>query len=710
MVFRVYCGVAVVLAVCAGVQTWRTYADPRAFGGADPILPYNADFLAAAALYEDVVVDGYGIRNFKFSACTFAVPDVATYFAVRAVTGSVRTALVPWQFVLFALLVTAGGFAGASCLPPDARRWVWPGVLMWAAGYLAYTCGDFLTGHSRDLLLPAWHNGAQVCGFVALGLTARFTRASTRRTRAGLVLGLFGVSAAAAFSDRLYGLYFAAPAVAALAAVRLLIRPAGGRVPPVTWTRWAVVAAAVGAGCGVGLFGLRLTETPGTGPDPLAAYWAGPETGNLAGRLANLGRVLVAEAAAGNVLILAAAVWAVAGGGLALYTIGRRGGAGSADGLVFYQVYGMAAWVVTSGVFVVSLTGRTYLDGDPAPWGLFGRYFAGPLGAAAFGGPVWLAAAQTAPWRLVRAVALAVPVAAAGGLLLATTATPRLPGRDLLDPYPDFVRDTDAACVRHGLTDGLGGYWESKPVTLLSKAGVRLRPVGTAPHLPRRVQPFVWLSNSEWYWPPPGGPTAGRDYQFVLAAGVPADTPDGVDIPEAAAVAGFGPPADRVPIGRLRLLVYGRPQDGRLRDYADHDEAMVNRKYRNHPRGPTRFVGASFFSPAGATADGDRLVAAEGLTPAGYMAAGPFLTLARTGPHVATFRVEAAGVPARDASVDVYATDRATRIERLVAIAPIPPNHGGDIRVGFAVTGDMLDDLVQFRTHYPGRGHLDVRF
>ena len=416
------------------------------------------------------------------------------------------------------------------------------------------------------------------------------------------------------------------------------------------------------------------------------------------------------ELADGNGLVAAAGV-ALAGGTLAAAGgLVRRGGPGAAAGAVFYQAYAVAAAGGTCAVFVVSLTGRRYLDViDPHPWGHFSRYFTGPLAAGLLAGPVWAAATRLSPARWVRAAGLVVPAGAAGWLLVPSTTTPRPPALDLLDPYPEFVKAVDAVCRPRGLTDGLGGYWEAKPVTRLSRAGVRVHPVETDPAAAHRVRPFVWLDTAAAYWPPPGDGPADP-YQFVLAApGLPADAV-GLDIPEAAAVAAFGPPAEAVPVGRFRLLVYNRPADAGLARFADADHGALVWKHRAAPGRVTRFPGAGFRRPTGAAVEGTGLVAAEGVTPAGYMAAGPDLAPAAAGPLTVTFRVRAAGVPAADATVDVYATDPATGVGRLVAVAPVPPDAAGDIKFGFDVTRQMLGERLQFRTHYPGRGRLAVEW
>ena len=58
---------------------------------------------------------------------------------------------------------------------------------------------------------------------------------------------------------------------------------------------------------------------------------------------------------------------------------------------------------------------------------------------------------------------------------------------------PPFVRFVDDLATREGLQYGVGGYWQARPATLLSKTGIRVYAVDNA------LQPLLWANNSEWY-------------------------------------------------------------------------------------------------------------------------------------------------------------------------------------------------------------------
>ena len=58
---------------------------------------------------------------------------------------------------------------------------------------------------------------------------------------------------------------------------------------------------------------------------------------------------------------------------------------------------------------------------------------------------------------------------------------------------PPFVRFIDDLATREGLQYGVGGYWQARPATLLSRTGIRVYAVDNA------LRPLLWANNSEWY-------------------------------------------------------------------------------------------------------------------------------------------------------------------------------------------------------------------
>jgi hypothetical protein len=699
---RVWVTVAAVLAGCAAVQACRTLQDARM-----PIDGwYEADFLSPAAVYEDVVVDGYSLSGYQFSAANFAFPDTAVYFAVRAAVGRPAPAVVIWEVVLFGVLVASGVAAAAAVTPPAARPYLAPAMLCAVAAYLGAVAGLFFIGPSRDLLLPVCHNGASACGMLGIAMVAWSLRSRSRRSRVGWLLGLTVLAAVATFSDRLFGLYFAAPVAVALLAVRALGRPAPDSHLPVTRAGGLAAVAAVGIGCAVGVVALRLLA--GEAGDPLRKYWTGPQADGVLARTSRLVELVAAEARHGNVLVLSAAGW-YAGCALAcLAAVVRRLTGLGADvsparthaGLAFYRVISVAALAAVTAAFVFSRVSVGVLSEN---WHDFSRYFVGPLGLAFFGWPIWLAvAAGGGSPVLGRAVAVVGSVALAAAGVGTTLAEPRSNDRDPLDYYPEYVHRLDDACRRHGLRYGLAPYWAAKPVNLLSRYGVRVVPVVPKQDMPFGVAAQHWLSNAEWYWKPPHGRGEVR-YQFVVAM----DPPDRfAELSARDVVAAVGEPADRIPLGKYVLLVYDRLRGERLTRYAVLDCSVLNLRHKMDPWTTVRYPGHSYVVPAGrGTARGDARAVSDGDEP-GAVGYGPYLSPQEVGRFRVTFRITSSGTTTPNGWVEVLFTDPVGKTSTTLTRQFVQPGTESEPTLEFQVTKQMLKGLIEFRPVHTGQGEL----
>lgn len=676
--------VSLLLLAAAAAQLARTYADAR-FGGAH-FEPGTADFLYPAALYDDVFVTGYSLRGFQCSAATFAVPDVLLYVPIRAVAGSTGAALMPWHAACFFALVISAWYALAGFAAPRARPWVGPALGCVTAAFLAAQAAQFLRTDARHFLYPDCHTGAQTLAFLSLGLLARYTRDGDRWRLAALA----AVSLVAAFSDRLYAVYFAVPAFAALGLVRLLARELR-----LTWRRDLASVAAVAMGCLAGLALLKWLPSPGLGADPLDNYWQGIDAAGLGPRARHLAGAVAAQLGRGDALVAAGVGWLLAAAlGLAVGPVRRgRGGA--------FALYSLIAAVAAAGALVVSATGARSLGAASPAWGDFDRYFAGPLAAGLFGWALPLA------WLLARggsarALAAAGAVALAAWPLTLTVLTPREPSRDLLDPYPDYVRALDEVCRRRGLTRGYAGFFQAGPATHFSEAGVRVVALATNPGARDPVTPFVWLSNAGHLTRRPGEAAP----EFVLAHPGAATAPS--DLTADAVRAAFGEPAETVPAGNFVILVYDRHEDVAIRDYLDwHSDAALAR-YRTSPGDPVRFWARGLRGDTGRR-EGTSRAAAEGDAP-GALASGPYLRPPRRGWHFAKFRVRSSGSPRPNGSLAVHLVANDHKSAPLLAgPVPVPPGFDGTVRLEFHVSREALAaGFLEFRADYHGPGRLAI--
>lgn len=662
------------LALVVGRLNLRTSPD-----GLDGLLT-NADFVSPAALYQDMVIDGYRLADFQFSAATFAVPDVAVYFAARAVAGDHAVALVAWVAALFLLLTAAGVWAACELLP-DHRRVAVAVALGGAAAYLGGNAAAGFVHPHNDLLLPVWHNGALTLALAGLAAGLRLVRATRPQAIAGWGAAVAGLTGVGLFSDRFLGFYLILPAAALFLADWW-----GGRVPGRRLLLWLV---ATGGGGLAGLVTLRLTLGAA---DPISNYWKTPDLSLLADRTHRLAQVVGGELRPGNPLMLGAAAW-YAWAGVAVAGRLVRPAVPSAVGRV--RLFSTVLLLAVTAVFLLSGTADDCLA--TLDWAVFSRYFVGPIGAAWLGWVVWLAGGRRR-WAL----APAAGVLAVGGAAVA----PPVVDRPQTEWYPAMVRAVDEACRSRGLSAGLGAYGDAKPVSLLSRAGVTVRPVRPDASAPAGLVAFPWLGNSGWYArSPAGGPTA---FQFVVVGDRPGRRGA---LPEAAVVAKLGEPAERVPAGERVLLVYDRPGDWPVRRFGACALDALNRRHERSGE-PVAYPGAALLVPPGAAVtDTPDLCrhAEEGRTASGVVAYGPHLTAGRPGWHQATYRLAAAGAAVPVGYADVIWTRPETGESEQLAVSEVAPGLDGELPLKVLLEPRHSGGRLEFRVSYTGRGRLTVR-
>ena len=690
---------ALALVATSGVQLTRTYADARS--GGDQFTPFASDFLAAAAVYEDIFVDHYPMKGFQFSAATFAVPDLLVYMPVRAVAGSPGAAQLPWQACLFACLVLSAWYALAGFAPPRARPWVGPLVIVITSIFMASVSTQFVNVEARDLLLPGCHGGAQLLAFLSSGLLARYCRDG----KAWRLVALAAIAAAAAFSDRLFALYFPVPAFLAFGLAWLFAPGAG---PRLSLRRVLLPAFSVAIGCGIGLVLLKQLPTPGVEADPISDYWTGVKAKGLVHRAEQLAVGSEHQIELRDCLVISSAGWLIVSAGYLLVLIARRllrlGRPRVPLGVGDYLAYSLMMYAVVVGVFLVSSSGAKCLEPVCGPWGFFNRYFSGPQAVALFGWALVLAAAA-GRGGVLRIAALVAPTVIAGYLLTQTFTTPRVPVRDLLSPYPRYLSVLDEICQRRGLSRGVGGYWQAKEATYFSKTGATVNAMMFQPESPNLFAPQVWLSNAYWLFPRPGeGP-----YQFILATNIV--LPGTGDISAETIRKTFGPPAEEVTVGNIVIMVYDRPEDSAFRDLLTANPDLSRLRYRLDPRAKIRFLGGGFLGGKRHPGDGTARVAKEG-DPSGCVAFGPYMIARMAGPHYAEFRLRAENAAEAPGAVDVYYSEADTGYDKvLTQLTGIPANYDNTMRLEFIVTPEMVGKgTLQFRTFYFGHGKQTLEY
>lgn len=685
---------------------WASYGCPKgqARNG------FDSDFLNHESFYVDVMCDGYHPGHYQFSAATFAFPELATYFPIRMLTGSAAAANAPWYSILFVML-TFGGWWAVSVLVPVAGRTVAaPLILMAAAGYVSANALLSFPETQTDFFYPLWHNGAILSTFLGIGCSCGLFRARERKTAVCWAMLLAGLTVVSIFSDRLFALYFLAPFAVGFVTLRIVLgHPCDeSRCVPVTWRRFMVWLAVAGFGCGVGLGLLRWTQGS---TDPLNNYWTGVELQTLSQRAVALAQIVGDELCEGNMVLIGAVAWYGMLTAAGLWRVIRwptnrsRTVSPSFDGLLLVQVASTTALIVVTGTFLISAVAGYSLP--TRDWHVFGRYFLGPIAL------VWMGwAVRTIAWAFDRQrvfrVMVPIAVVTVGLVCVAIAATITDRTREgFTEWYPDEIRRSDEECARRGLQYGLAGYRDARRFTLLSKTDLVVRPVRSDPGAAPGIVPFTWLGNPDWFWQPRW---KDRDRPLEFEFFVTSETDIGGTILESDVVARFGPPAERIPVGLRVLLVYNRPTDSLLRQFPRNCDFAINDRYRLTEAKSVVYPGAAFRVPDGITVSHTAELARtveEGKTAAGLIAYGPYLPIHRPGRYTATFRLTAQAPVAYNSYVEVLLSDPAAGTEVvLIQKAVSPQTTSVEVPLTFTVPPSGSRKLVQFRTHYSGRGKL----
>ena len=118
MLRRAYAVVALGLFALLVHQFWQVLHDRRVPVELPGAVFFGSDVLYGAALYEDLIVDGYSLKTFQFSAATFWVPDVLIYFVWRTILGQVAPAVWATVASLFLLHIAAAVRFGRAVVGP----------------------------------------------------------------------------------------------------------------------------------------------------------------------------------------------------------------------------------------------------------------------------------------------------------------------------------------------------------------------------------------------------------------------------------------------------------------------------------------------------------------------------------------------------------------------------------------------------------------
>jgi hypothetical protein len=147
--------------------------------------------------------------------------------------------------------------------------------------------------------------------------------------------------------------------------------------------------------------------------------------------------------------------------------------------------------------------------------------------------------------RVCRRVAIPAAVLAVVAPLYEIAAS-TAPRRELTAYRPPLVHFMDELARQEGLRYGYAGYWQARPITLLSNRGLRAYAVDGV------LNPLLWVSNREWYAESLEDRSRRPRIDFVVL-----DDP-AWKISRESAVRVLGEPAREVHFGNTRVLIYSR--------------------------------------------------------------------------------------------------------------------------------------------------------
>jgi hypothetical protein len=405
------------------------------------------------------------------------------------------------------------------------------------------------------LFLPSSQAGSMVCVLYGWGMTLWFLHQELAGAKVpAWLMTAYGILCLLAGMSNV--LFFAQMLVPVTAAVAFLIF-FGIMTIRQCWKPLALgwVAAAIGALLNRILFNVT----------PVTAQSVFSQDGVLTA-LDVFMRGFVAKVLGGDIIHLSAIVWigvcvAYIAWSLRLALIGGR------SSLTRSQI-SMLTFFLVSMISAVCSVAAIVLGGSDSltvfkDYGWSTHYLHQVFSLPLFGFPAVLAWALSylSSDRVGRIVSWAVTTGALA-LVLWRLAPSQWPATPIYAYRPPLVLFMDEIAPAKGLRYGYAGYWQARQITLLSRSGVRAYAVDGS------MNPFLWVSNKEWYkqlqndgaTPPKVDFVILDDPAFKLTreAAVQKFGAPLSELQTEAAVPRFGAPLSELQTQGTRILIYAK--------------------------------------------------------------------------------------------------------------------------------------------------------
>lgn len=446
----------------------------------------SSDTLYPANVFTDTLSDGYSLSGWQFSIAPCWFPDVFLVGLFLGLTQNVILATLFAGFIQIALIVGAFGLIrkAVRTAHPAAQD-----VLLLGAGVaitlLVATRPGLYYPNLYQFFLPQTHVGSLCVVLYGLGLALLCVRRTyeSKRISWSLVSIYGAVCLLGGMSNLLFIVQMLAPLTVSLAfAIVFTILPLRVSFIPVGigWT-----AAAIGA-----ILNRVLFNTTSVGAQSTTNYE------RVMVSLDVFMRGFVAKVLARDGLHLLAAAWML----VCLFYVlkvlhtavknGARDLALSDRMIAIFFLSCILSSLLSAGAIVVGGS-NVLFDFKDYVWSL--HYLHPAFLIPLFGLPLALSWTGILEHRhLARSTAIAVALSACIVPAYYLARTP-LPVRPINAYVPPLVKFIDDLAAREGLRCGVGGYWQTRLVTMLSKTGVRAYAVDGS------LRPLIWVSNRQWY-------------------------------------------------------------------------------------------------------------------------------------------------------------------------------------------------------------------
>jgi hypothetical protein len=681
----------------AVVQLIRTLMDPST----DSQHFIHADTLFPAAMYQDLFVDHYPIQGWQFPTAPFWFPDCLLYFICRALFSSHSLALVSYALLQFGLLVASFIFLLRTIIPEFGRFLT---ITITSSAILHLTA---LSHHQLDsqILVCAMrvqnHTGVAICMIMTLGLAIQFLHPMT--TNVGLIriaLSLFLMNSLIIASDRLYIIQLSLPLVTVICWGWIKYRKASETL--FSSRRVASLLIFLGSSVIVGTAihkwltindSISTYLSDGSASRKTAAFiFYGIQDDLIHGRFTTW---FV------TIWVLMSCVW------LGSSFIRRSRHASNLEDLgplsnqatrtmihfsLLLVVCNILAFIVTGALFA-------YPDANP-DWKVTSKYFLPIYWIPFYIWGIWFTRN-----RLIVPISVIVLIVTTVFISISLS-QPRSPQRDFIDFYPPIVQEIDQLAEKYNLHDGVGGYWESRLITLFSKRGVRVHPI--QPRLINsNVIPYHWVTNIKWFSIQADARYPFPKYDFVIlkAPNFESDRSEWDQY--------FGEPAITTACQDLTISIYNRDSDHRFRNmFRDNLTAII--AYHQHYQSegitfPAKTLPSSFpnsLDPTSLTLD---RTAVEGIHPEGFLTFGPYL---RVHGHRYRVIVKTSSTASSDSNgflnVALNKPGANPGVSQDFPEIAVPPGMNQVTESVVTIPTECQDWLLECRLRFTGKGRLTL--